>query len=407
MKKLFLILFVAVIAHNSYAWDWEPYGPDGIKANKLCFFENIEFLAVICMDSGMYVTMGFSGEFEFCTYANMPVIEAVAPGFDTDSLMLVMSDGSWSDGIYSFNSDWQFNVLHYCYRPNFIIYNEVNDDFYVGHEYGLLHSSDGLTWNDVEFFNGKTCLDMEINFGRNIIATDDENNNTYISSDNGSSWTQLVGENITEFTSIQFGYATFYGIRKSESNNGGFYQISEPYSNWELVFPSSHLNTIGMNNVGSPFIGWHSGVTPHEGIAACYPELTFINDGLPNLNIRSISAPLILGATVIYCCTDSRIYSRVLSVAVPEYQSKEVINIYPNPVSSQTTIHINLPEVYESINSISVFNNQGEKVDEIKVKAHSANENSIIWNKGNLPSGIYYLLIKNKNKSWSEKFIIL
>ncbi len=65
----------------------------------------------------------------------------------------------------------------------------------------------------------------------------------------------------------------------------------------------------------------------------------------------------------------------------------ESIRIFPNPVSNQTSISINLSEIAGSDFTISVLNNCGIKVDEIKFENTPSTKNEFTWNKGNLPAG--------------------
>ncbi len=399
MKKVTLILvFVFALQLNySYAWEWEECGPPGIKANKICFFFNNSIFAMICVDSGMYLTSDYNGQsWEFHDFHAM---DAISPGPDSDSIITIMNEGSYSDGIWSFNAQTgQFNVIHWCYKPNFIIANDQFNQFYVGYENGLLFSEDCMNWSEVPFFSNKKCIDMELF----VVATTEETNNTYFSGDGGLSWDQLEGDGISELT------IGLYGIVKGGSYSCGLYAIDEIEMKWENIFYSYNLNTIGMDSGGSLFVGWHNGDPPDEGIAKYQNnELVYYNDGLPNLNINSISSPMIFGATVIYCCTDGGAFSRVLSVGIPEKQVPQSLGIFPNPVNMQATIRLNIQEINRTDNLIHVYNSKGLKVDEIKLEPNSINEFEIIWDRGNLPSGIYYMTVKNKKEKLVKKFIIL
>ena len=412
MKKLLPIVLVIFFSVQSFcfAWDWEPYGPEGIKANKLCFFEYNDINAVICIDTGMFVINSIGGmDYVYYSYTKMKVVEAVSAGFgmDSDSVFLIMSDGSWSDGIYSFNgSTGLFAPLHFCYSPNFIV--KAFDKYFVGYNDGLLMSEDGIIWNNIPFFDGITCIDMATNYEDFIVTTNSETNNTYLSNGDLNTWNQLTSDHITELSDCNmFNNFEFYGIIEGATVNSGFYHLDVDGSSWNNVFYSDYLNAVGTDNGGCPFVGWYQGVEPYIGIAKCYPELTFLNDGLPNLNIHAITAPVIWGATVVYCCTDNGIYSRVLSVGVSENTKIENINIYPNPVSSEMFIKLNSAEPIDNIKTITILNNQGEIVDNLNYENQYSNEIEINWNKGNLPSGVYYLVIKTGKEQISEKFIIL
>jgi len=83
------------------------------------------------------------------------------------------------------------------------------------------------------------------------------------------------------------------------------------------------------------------------------------------------------------------------------------LNIMPNPVSGESYIQIILSEVLPEDISISILNNQGHKMDEIRVEGNNSVEFRINWNKGDLPAGIYYILVRNEGKSIIKKFIVL
>ncbi len=74
MKKLILTCLIVIVFSqaNCFAWEWESYGPEGIKANKLCFFEWNSISAVACVDTGMYILSGYGGisydYYSYCQY---------------------------------------------------------------------------------------------------------------------------------------------------------------------------------------------------------------------------------------------------------------------------------------------------------------------------------------------------
>ena len=402
MKKasMILVLILAIQISHSYAWEWEEYGPSGIKANKICFFENGSIFAMISVDSGMYLITDYNGQtWEFHDFN---AVEALSPGYDSDSIITIMNEGSYSDGIYSFNPETElFNKLEWCFQPNFIITNNSKNRFYVGYEYGLLYSEDCITWSNVSFFNDKKCIDMEIVDNIFVVATSDETDNTYLSEDDGVNWDQLVGNNITELAS---NFDVIHGIVKGASDSCGLYIVDVDSKSWDNRFYSYNLNAVGSSIAGAAYIGWLNGTSPEEGIAKYnYSEFTFINDGLPNLNINDIQLPMLFGATVIYCCTDSGAYKRISSVGVQENPEPGNLSIFPNPVTNQTTIKLNLRETNGIDYLIQIYNSEGLKVDEIK----AGTKPKIIWDKGDLPSGVYFMAIKTKNGNISKKIIIL
>jgi len=411
MKRTILLFVISILFLQTYAytWEWETYGPDGIKANNLYFVSTSPTYTIIGVDTGMYFKSGGSNDFEFYSYTNMEVVDVVLPGLESDSLLMILRDGSWSDGIYYFNCETkQFSVVHYCYNPQFIEFDFLPGLYFVGYEYGLLQSTDGVTWTDVPFFSNTACIDMVMSYDSKIIATAVENeNNTYLSVDDGATWTELEGENITELSGTLLSEDKFYGISQGESNNCGLYELDIDDLEWDNIFYSYNLSAVGANDGNSAYVGWHAGISPDEGVAEFNNELTYLNDGLPNLNINSLNVPFMLGATVVYCCTDGGVFSRVISVGIPENNTIANTSISPNPVSSQATIKINFAELSNEKITISILNNQGKMVNDLHVDGNNSNEITLNWTKGDLPAGVYYLVIKTEKEKISKKFIIL
>ncbi|RLD54664.1 MAG: hypothetical protein DRJ05_14230 [Bacteroidetes bacterium] len=356
---------------------------------------------MICVDTGIYIITDYNGN--SWEYHNFRAVDAISPGYGSDSLIVLMNEGGYSDGIYSYNIETGlFNVIDYWYKPNFILANNSLNQFYVGYENGLAFSEDGITWTDVAFFETLKCIDMEIENGNYVVSTLFFINNTFLSQDGGNNWFSIVGVDI--FGLASHSNSGIYGVSPDFSPNCGLNKLNANNLEWENLFPSQTFSALGTDNMGIPFVGWHDGTPPFEGIAKYEgSDLVFYNDGLPNLNINYISSPMILGATVIYCCTDSGAFERLLSVGIQETNEADNLSVFPNPITNQATIKLNFKKTNGINNSISVYNNQGKIVDEIKTGINT----EIIWDRGSLPSGIYYLVFEIRKERFTEKFIIL
>jgi len=88
-----------------------------------------------------------------------------------------------------------------------------------------------------------------------------------------------------------------------------------------------------------------------------------------------------------------------------EENKTSLIRIHPNPVSDRAIISISAPELASP--EISILNNRGQKMEEISVEGKNSNMITINWEKGDLPAGIYYLVLRIKNETITEKFIII
>jgi hypothetical protein len=125
--------------------------------------------------------------------------------------------------------------------------------------------------------------------------------------------------------------------------------------------------------------------------------------GYDDFEIINIWQTVINGHDVLYYS-----YARY-NVVIGNVDKNEISNlkIFPDPVSDQMTIQINLKGSAIPSCEISILNNYGIIVDEIKIGNQVLHGNKLTWNKGNLSAGIYYLVVKTNNEIMTEKFIIL
>jgi hypothetical protein len=81
---------------------------------------------------------------------------------------------------------------------------------------------------------------------------------------------------------------------------------------------------------------------------------------------------------------------------------------YPNPFNPQTTINYQVKTSSTTVPiELSIYNIMGQKVATLINKRQSAGEYSVIFNSGNLPSGVYIYRLTAGNYSQSLKMIIL
>ncbi|MBC8487618.1 MAG: T9SS type A sorting domain-containing protein [Bacteroidetes bacterium] len=413
MKKLILFSAVFFILMSGYSYTWISFCPDSIYATNACFGVGSS-KGVICTPDGMYLHDDYNLVWNYYSNGGLPIWEAVQ--LNATQILVVMGDGSWSDGIYTFNlQTFQFSVVHWCMNPNFIKYHQPSGTYYVGYQFGgLLNSTDGITWSEVSYFTGKSCMCMDFYENHFVVSEVSNVNNIYWSDDSGNTWNQATGS-VPIATDMKFSnQGMLYAVFPDYSNSSGLWRSDDYGDTWEIEFYSDNMSAVGYDAVSNIFVGWESPFAGNEGIALYDPQapppgLTFLNEGLPNININKILLNPTMAVIAIFCCTDSGVFfSYDYMVGEEEnFIESDQISIYPNPVSNQTTIHINLSDIYESLVSISILNNHGQKVDEIKFETNSSNEFEIKWDKGDLPAGVYYLVIKTKKESLSEKFIIL
>jgi len=414
MKKITLILIIVFTINQGFSYTWENFGPEGIKANNLCIFYYSSYVhSLICVDTGMYIrTDAWVPNWE---YFDIPAKDASL--LNEETLLIIISEGSYSDGICSFNvQSHDYVNIDFCPNPNFIKNNEYDGSFYVGYEGGLLKSEDGSTWTEVDYFIGKNCLGMEFSYDHIIVNVIGNRTHLYLSDDNGDTWQEASNSPGGISDMIYFGGTEFYGIFPDNSYSSGLWHSADYGDNWENSFYSTNMSAIcNVCFSDKLLLGWEVYGKDYEGIAVYDPDtpppgLTFINEGLPNTNINKICyEALLCSGGIIYVATDEGVFACWdYFVGIDEHSGQtQSLDIFPNPVTDQTTIKINLTESSVTNNSIQIYNNEGLKVDEIKIAQILSGGIEINWDKGNLPSGIYFIAIKTKNENLSKKFIIL
>lgn len=82
-----------------------------------------------------------------------------------------------------------------------------------------------------------------------------------------------------------------------------------------------------------------------------------------------------------------------------------LLNCYPNPFNAATTIKFELSSA--STVTINIYDILGRKVDSLKPGRQQAGSHDIVWDAGELPSGIYFARLTNQDKSEVLKMILL
>ncbi len=406
MKKLLLLFASLLILQSGFANEWYPYGPGGIKANKIIFFSIVETEAVILTDTGFYY-VDYLGDYQYFSFQVKDICV-----LNANTLLVITGGNSYSDGIYTFDLiNCQFDVVYYCMNGKFI---EHNDYFFAGTGDGLLVSQDGLSWTNVPFFDGKSCISISNHIypgnpqNQIAVATEDSTDNVYNSINTGVTWQQMSSPFM--ISKVFYGFNNIpIGICAGNSVNSGLYVGNS--LDWELKYQTQNLNAGRFDNAGNLFLGWHGATGSEEGVAvgvfnANPLYLTFLNEGLPNLNINSFATQFEwVSDAIIFCCTDNGVYvSNDYYTGISEQKTvPDEISVYPNPVTGTSVISI--PETDAGI--VIIFNAQGVKVNEIKPGQNASLKTTIKWNKGDLPAGVYYLVVKTGKKKFSKKFIIL
>lgn len=411
-SKYLTILLLLILPIFSLAYVWEGIGPDSIEANNFYVWGGGVFYEIICTSDGMLVNINANWE-EF-NYGYLPIWDVEQVILATADLIAVMGNGSYSDGIYFFNfSNYEFMFIEYFINPRFIEYLTSDAHYYVGGEQGLIRSETGITWETVDFYNGKYCFDM-VAYENNYVVSTDEG--IYFSNDSGTNWSPA--NTITYLSDLAFSSSgVLYGIFPDESWSSGLWSSVDHGNNWGVEFWSINMSSVGFDCENNLFVGWKEANVDHEGIAVWTPdimELTFFNENLENTNINKITFHPMIDCNNIICCTDGGVYllSDYLTIADQHIvqQSNFKLSNYPNPFNPETTISYQLSENSEV--ELKIYNIKGKKVKQIVSDQLLAGQHSVVWNGRDdngesVSSGIYFYKLKTDNYEETKRMILL
>ena len=190
---------------------------------------------------------------------------------------------------------------------SFLICNPFDGTYYVGFEYGLLKSIDGNSWNAIERFNNKECLEMDTYNSHLVVSVSSDTNGVYFSVDNGDNW-QFSSNMYATLVDFAFDNDTIlYGIFPDESWSSGLWKSHDFGDTWENEFYSTKMEALGFTG-NTIFVGWYQSESVYKGVAIWdkyQNELTFLNEGLPNNKIRNIVEDQFFDCDNITVCTDS------------------------------------------------------------------------------------------------------
>ncbi|MCK4679203.1 MAG: T9SS type A sorting domain-containing protein, partial [Bacteroidales bacterium] len=386
-----------LISLSGYSYTWNSIGPDSVNASRICFGVGLPYW-VICADNGMYLYNYSTYDCEFFSCGMLPVTGAAY--MNPDEMLVVMGNGSLSDGIYTFN--WQthlFEVVEWIVNPNFIELHEPSGTYWVGTQFGgMFKSSDGLNWSEVSFFEGKSCSCFDY-YGEHLVVSEVSNiYNIYWSDDSGFSW--YTGTATPLLTDMKFNsFGMLYGIFPDYSNSSGLWRSFDFGETWEIVFYADNMSAVGFDAFRHIFVGW----AENEGIALYDPEspppgLTFLNNGLPNININKIQLDPSMSAPAIFTCTEGGVYysnDYLVGIDKPDENLNSVF-IYPVPANNELYVQSEI-----LVSRITMMTLSGEAVLEEMIF-----EKDFRINISGFTPGVYIMQAEVNGRTVNRKLIV-
>lgn len=401
MKRPFLLLVSLVIFINTQAW--ELVGPADIVATNICFAGELYNGIMICSDDGMYLNDENSLQWDHYSEAGLPVIEGIF--LETETILVVMGNGSYSDGIYIFNTNTgQFTLVEYCLEPSFLRFDPTTSKYYVGHTGGLLVSEEGTNWSEVGFFSGKQCLEIAFDYVNLVVTVNQLPPNVYRSNNSGDTW-QSSSSFSPLFRMASYYGPNFFGMCPLNTALSGFYSTTDGGNTWDMEFASNNISDVSYDQNGFLLVTWQNSGSGYEGLAIYEPGtgtsgLTFLNDGLPSTNILRVKQREGIDVHFAYACTDMGVYS-ILFLGVEENLNQD-FTISPNPTVGKDQIKIRFDKV-KYINSIQVLSLEGQIV---KDKTCNNSIDQLELKLDGLKPGIYLININSGQNTQTGKIIL-
>jgi hypothetical protein len=78
---------------------------------------------------------------------------------------------------------------------------------------------------------------------------------------------------------------------------------------------------------------------------------------------------------------------------------------YPNPFNPSTMISFDVPELQNV--SVKIFNITGQLIETLINGNIESGKHKVLWDAGNLPSGIYFVQLKSGDKTINQKLTLL
>ncbi|MCD4697069.1 MAG: T9SS type A sorting domain-containing protein [Bacteroidales bacterium] len=440
MKK---ILLLSLLIPFTLFSQWQAVGPSNIEVIKIVFDIDGNGSNLICASDGIYTNV--SGDWEFFSVDGLTARDACK--LDDENTVIIFGGyleypfpeedySITTDGIYVFNNvSKEISLVKWCNNPNFINYHYYTNRYFIGYSFGVYVSENGYNWLLYKpyYFSAWSINYSMDNYNSHISLI---NFYYYHSNDHGNKWNiednfyyEISTSGTLTSTSPREGNVKFHpngtaylicqrytsvyiGLISQTSYTNSVLANSYNYcADWNLIFYTPYLKTVGFDMIGNVYLGWDAPDTCHTKGLAYYDrqtqETTFINQGLPDLHIHHITHDPEGSYTNIYVCTDIGVYFNPNPVLAVDNTVKPEINIelFPNPCSNSLSCVI--PEKYRpNLQSVKIFDVSGNAVIKLNLNDNINPESIISINTANLQNGLYFYVINLGGMTLTRKFIV-
>jgi len=333
----------------------------------------------------------------------------------TDKIFCALGAGSYSDGIYSFDTNTKiFSLKTWLFYPKFVKY--LNSGFYAGAIEGLIYSADGNEWNVIEEFSLCEISDVEETSDSILFvgAKVPRVTNAVLFMKNGDSLDSLnteFGEINDIFYRKSGDYEEVLVTLGSGSYSDGLYKVQyndstitglelikyifEP--NLIILYPNYYIvtskNTADM--VAVPFISIGG-------------ESLIIEHGLDIDRIYCYSRQYPIYTPNFMIGTDSGVYMATGTVGIEDTSvpsTTELHQNYPNPFNPETSIKYSLSN--DAQVKLNVYDIGGREVARLVSEKQTRGNYDIKFNGGNMTSGLYFYRLDVDGKTVQSRKMML
>ena len=344
---------------------------------------------------------------------------SIVPDDVNNRIFCAFGCGSYSDGLYEFDvTTHEFELITWSEAPPHFV-KKLSSGFYFGYGAwnmygGLLHSSNGDEWTEIEFFNFKDVTDIEENDDGMLFIS--AGNEIYL--ENEGSYTFLTTPSM--ITDI---YVRDY------PNNDEVYIASGGGSYSDAIYRVEYENNeiTGLTYICGLF--QPNKIYEYENylVVGCidYFSNLFLVEPEENGQVQEIGEELeIEGA---YCFdlapintpnfmvgTDIGVFLATNLTSTDDQQIETVsfvdLSNYPNPFNPSTTINFSIKN--DSEVDLSIYNIKGQKIKNLAQNEFTKGSHSIIWNGDDesgesVSSGIYFYGLNVNGKTETVKKCLL
>lgn len=391
MKAIILAILLTA-AGTALALESYPFGPNADEITAIQIASQPESYGVIQDDEKKLVLSESRIYHEYSYGGGGLTIKSLLPK-DDNTLMVLMGDGSYSDGVWDFDlHEHTWTVNEWIFSPNFLKYCASNSSYYLGAQQGLYQSTDAETWIRLQDLGLVACTEF-CYYGNHLAVLRDSF--VYTSHDAGQTWQSTTSP---FFETIRYtDNGVLYAIMARMSDSDGLWRSYDFGENWEVVFYSSDLACIGPNFGDYLPLGWAQRNLRSSTVFLLDSDDSLIELDHPDLYAatRQMDPFPLINTPSFYVLNDNGLYylTNFMEIAVddPVAPAMAQLNVYPNPNRGVLEITLGKCECSEML---KLYNAKGQFICKLPASPDPAGQ--LQWNLNQelgreLPTGIYYI----------------